>query len=106
MIVPRTLETFSEEDWQKVFGAYVSANNSHWTGPPHDVVLRILKEKGRYEFGFPSMGTWASKFRLDIGEDGLLRASFVRNDDLPKRMQLKLDQMEKVFRKEIERAFP
>lgn len=96
-----TLENFSPSDWELAFGAYVKANRSHWTGPPYEVVRDILHRKGRYEFGFQAMGTWHSRFALQVREDGRLEALFIRNPDLPGRMGQKLEDMERAFEREL-----
>lgn len=95
------LEQFSEQDWRRAFDAYVTANRSHWTGPPYDVVKTKLEKEGVYEFGFQSMGTWASKFRLVV-KSGDVHAEFVTNPDLPERMREKLEEMRSIFERELQ----
>ena len=101
MLLTLTIDDLTPEAWQRVFGAYVKANRSHWTGPPPDIVRRILREKGAYEFGFTAMGTWASRFRLAVGTDGLLDAEFVINPDLPERMRDRASAMREIFLREL-----
>ena len=94
----------TEETWKKIFGAYVTANRSHWTGAPFEAVKNQLETKGEYVFGFESMGTWASKFRL-TKKDDLFVAEFVKNPELPDTMKNKLDEMEQMFNAILEKHF-
>ncbi|MDD9952724.1 MAG: hypothetical protein OXR66_00135 [Candidatus Woesearchaeota archaeon] len=95
-----TLESFTEADWQAIFGAYVKAHGSHWTGAPFAMVKKQLEEKSFYEFGFNSMGTWTSKFRLDV-QEGTLNAIFVKNPELKGRMKEHLEKMEQIFEEHL-----
>ena len=95
-----TLDDFSEEHWQRSFGAYVEANKSHWTGPPYDVVRNILYKKGKYEFSVKSMGTWASRFVLEVRE-GDIHAEFETNPSLSSRMKEHLERMRETFEREL-----
>ncbi len=92
-----TLDGFTTEGWQRAFGAYVKVNRSHWTGPPFDIILQILRTKGSYEFGVPGLGTWTTRFRLAVEDDGSVHASLSKNPDLGPRMKEKVDQMEAEF---------
>lgn len=94
---------FDERHWQRAFGAFVKANRSHWTGPPFEVVKQILEKRGAYEFGFQSMGTWTCRFQLNV-EGDQVRAVFVRNSELPGRMQRKLDEMERTFNEALRQS--
>jgi hypothetical protein len=94
-----TLETFTPQVWERVFGAFVKANKSHWRGAPYDAVINLLKTKGRFEFTVTGMGTWTSKFVLVVNE--YVDASFVANTELSPLMQKHLQQMSQVFADEL-----
>jgi hypothetical protein len=92
-----TLDGLTTEDWQRAFGAYVTVNRSHWTGPPFDIILQILRTKGSYEFGVPGLGTWTTRFRLAVEEDGSVVASLSKNPELGPRMKASVEKMETEF---------
>lgn len=96
VVLSQTLETFTAEQWESAFAAYVKANKSHWKPAPFSAIRGQLKDKGSFEFGFPSMGTWTCKLRLQV-TNGAVEAIFVKNSDLTGRMQKHLEQMEEVF---------
>lgn len=97
MLLPYTLDTFTPEAWEKVFGAFVTVNRSHWRGAPYDAVMNMLRTKGRFEFTVTGMGTWTSKFVLTTHQDGKLEADFVANTDLSPTMQSHLARMKHRF---------
>jgi hypothetical protein len=101
--LPYTLESFSQEHWEHVFGAFVKANNSHWRGAPYDAVLNMLKTHGRFQFEVKAMGVWTCRFLLTVLPDGHLDATFVPNTELSGLMRGKLERMQDVFEKELSR---
>ena len=98
-----TLDTFSAQAWEKVFGAFVLANKSHWRGAPYDAVMNLLKVKGRFEFSVTGMGTWTSKFVLTVLPDGHLDVTFIPNDELSSMMHRHLQKMQEQFEEELQR---
>ena len=102
MELPYAPDTFTQEAWEKVFGAFVIANKSHWRGAPYDAVMNLLKTKGRFEFTVTGMGTWTSKFLLTV-QDGRLHVEFIPNNELSPIMQRHLAGMKERFEKELEK---
>jgi hypothetical protein len=97
-----TLDTFSQNAWERTFGAFVKANKSHWRGAPYDAVMSLLRSKGRFEFTVTGMDTWTSKFVLTILPDGYLDAEFVPNTELSALMQRHLAKMKETFEQEVQ----
>jgi hypothetical protein len=92
-----TLETFTPDAWERVFGAFVKVNRSHWRGAPYDAVINQLKVKGVFEFAVTGMNTWSSKFALKLLPDNHLDAEFITNDTLSPLMQKHLAKMKQEF---------
>lgn len=97
MRLPISLREMDDTGWDKLFGAYVEVNHSHWRGPPAEIVKKILAEKGKYEFCVPAMNTWASKFVVLVDDEGFVDVSFVSNEELSEKMQERLEKMEEMF---------
>ena len=102
MRINKTLDEFTPALWDRLFGAFITANRSHWRGAPHDAVLNLLKTKGRFEFTVTGMNTWTSKFIL-IVIDNELDAEMVPNTELSAVMQQHLKQMQETFYRHIQR---
>jgi hypothetical protein len=98
-----TIETFSPQVWEKLFGAFVAANKSHWRGAPYDAVVNLLKMKGRFEFTVTGMNTWTSKFVLTVLPDAHIDVMFVPNEDLSVLMRKHLANMQKMFEQELQK---
>jgi hypothetical protein len=101
----KTIDTFTENDWKQLFGLYVNINRAHWTGPPYNFIERTLRDKGEYTFGFPSMGTWGSKFKIFIDEHEAIQAEFIMNEELKGIMKKKLQQMHDQFEEQSVKIF-
>jgi hypothetical protein len=99
----KTLDEFTPELWEKLFGAFIIANKSHWRGAPYDAVHNLLKAKGRFEFTVTGMDTWTSKFVLTVLHDQTLDVDFVPNPALSALMQQHLLKMQEKFYKELEK---
>lgn len=97
-----TLESFDHAAWERTFGAFVTANKSHWRGAPYDAVMNLLRSKGRFEFTVTGMNTWTSKFVLTLLPDGHLDAEFVPNTELSAHMQQHLGKMKETFERQLQ----
>ena len=98
-----TLEQLTPELWEKLFGAFIIANRSHWRGAPYEAVHHLLKTKGRFEFTVTGMETWTSKFVLTVLPDQILEVEFVPNSDLSPLMQQHLAKMQERFYEELQK---
>jgi hypothetical protein len=97
----KTLAEFTPELWEKLFGAFIIANKSHWRGAPFDAVHNLLKTKGRFEFAVTGMGTWTSRFVIVVLPDDQLDVEFVANSELSPLMQQHLAKMKETFEREL-----
>jgi len=104
MRTPYTLTSLTPAAWERLFGAFILANKSHWRGAPFDAVMNQLKSKGIFEFSVTGMDTWTCKFVLKVLEDDHLDAAFIPNKELSPLMQRHLERMQQVFENELHKV--
>ena len=92
-----TLETLTPDAWERIFGAFVSVNKSHWRGAPFDAVMNQLKSTGRFELVVTGMNTWTCRFVLTVLPDQHLDAALLPNPALAAPMQARLASMQQEF---------
>jgi hypothetical protein len=101
MQLPYTLDEFTRERWEDLFGAFTKANNSHWRGAPFDAVINLLKTKGEFSWAVTAMNTWTCRFMLRAATDGRLETAFIPNNELSAPMRERLTAMQRIFESEV-----
>lgn len=77
---------FTADTFERIFGAYVIANKSHWQTPPFQMVSQRILEQGFYAYTAGQPDNWSTKLRFEHANN-IVYVQVVINPELPKSMQ-------------------